>query len=467
MGRVVLISTYELGRQPFGLASPAAFLQQAGADVVLQDLAVSAFDPEPVRGALLVGIYVPMHTATRMAEQILTRVRTLNPGGHLCVYGLYAPMNAEHLHALGADTVLGGEFEQPLTDLYRSLADGRPEAAAGLPVISLERQQFPVPDRTGLPGLDSYAHLRMGDGHLRVVGYTEATRGCKHLCRHCPIVPVYAGRFRVVQDDTVLADVGQQVAAGAAHITFGDPDFLNAPTHAMRIVTRLHQQYPDLSYDVTIKVEHLRKHADLLPALKATGCVLVTSAVESTDDDILRHLDKSHTMDDLQYVLKALADAGLAINPTFVAFTPWTTIAGYAQFLDDLAHLGLVDLVSPVQYSIRLLIPAGSRILELDDIAALVDDFDPTALAYPWANPDPRVDVLHRSIVDIVQAGNRTAAGRRAIFAQIWDATDALLDDGHHPAPELGHLPAAGPAPQLTEAWYCCAEPTDDQLAQI
>jgi radical SAM superfamily enzyme YgiQ (UPF0313 family) len=466
MDRVVLISTYELGRQPFGLASPAAWLKHAGADVVLQDLAVSTFDAESVRGALLVGIYVPMHTATRMAEQVLTRVRTLNPDGHVCVYGLYAPMNAEHLRTLGAHTILGGEFEQPLTDLYRSLA-GRRDTTAGIPVISLARQQFQVPDRTGLPALDQYAHLRVGDGQLRVVGNTEATRGCKHLCRHCPIVPVYGGRFRVVQDDTVLADIRQQVTAGAAHITFGDPDFFNAPTHSMRIVTQLHHEFPDLSYDVTIKVEHLRKYTDLLPALKATGCVLVTSAVESIDEDILRHLDKSHTMDDLQYVLKALGDAGLALNPTFVAFTPWTTIAGYAQFLDTIGHLGLVDLVSPVQYSIRLLIPAGSRILELDDIARLVADFDPTALAYPWAHPDPRVDALHRSIVDIVQAGNRSATSRREIFGQVWAATVALLGDGHSTTLDLSHLPAPVAVPQLTEAWYCCAEPTDEQLAQI
>ena len=109
------------------------------------------------------------------------------------------------------------------------------------------------------------------------MGYTEATRGCKHLCRHCPVVPVYRGAFRIVQQDVVLEDIRQQVAAGAEHITFGDPDFFNGPGHAIPIVEALHREWPALTYDVTIKMEHLLKHRELLPVLKATGCLFVTS----------------------------------------------------------------------------------------------------------------------------------------------------------------------------------------------
>ncbi|MDQ2815466.1 MAG: CUAEP/CCAEP-tail radical SAM protein [Actinomycetota bacterium] len=469
MGKVVLISTYELGRQPFGLASPAAWLAEAGADVAVQDLAVSAFEPAPVRDALLVGIYVPMHAATRMAESVLTRVREHNAHVHVCVYGLYAPMNADHLIRLGADSVIGGEFEAPLTRLYHELAagpgqdGGRPAAA---PVISLDRQQFLVPDRIGLPELMRYAALQVGPGTFRTAGYTEASRGCKHLCRHCPVVPVYGGRFRVVQAGTVLNDIRQQVASGAQHITFGDPDFLNAPAHSLRIITQLHAEFPQLSYDVTVKVEHLCRHAALLPVLKRTGCALVTTAAEALDDGILERLDKGHTVADLDHALRLLRDNGLAVNPTFIAFTPWTTLHGYAEFLRAIVRSGLVDLISPVQYGIRLLIPRGSRILELDDVAAMAGGFDPNALAYPWPNPDPQVDDLCRDVLDQVKAGQRAGRNRRETFLQVWQATAARLEPGAPPAPDLTTLPAAdGTVPQLTEPWYCCAEPTDDQLA--
>ena len=108
----------------------------------------------------------------------------------------------------------------------------------------------------------------------------------------------------MVQPDVVLADIRQQVAAGAEHITFGDPDFFNGPTHAMRIVEALHREWPAVTYDATIKIEHLLKHRDLLPRLRETGCLFVTSAVESVDDAVLAKLDKGHTRADFIEVVR-------------------------------------------------------------------------------------------------------------------------------------------------------------------
>ena len=223
--RVVLISTYELGHQPFGLASPAAWLRKAGAHVTCLDLAVERLDEAAIAEADLVAFYVPMHTATRLAVSFVERVKRINPNVHLCFYGLYAPVNEEYLRGLGAGTILGGEFEEGLVALAERLSasETRPsrQPAHPEPTISLIRQQFLVPDRSQLPGLQRYAHVKLPGGGLRVAGYTEASRGCKHLCRHCPIVPVYGGRFFVVQPDVVLEDIARQVETGAEHITFG------------------------------------------------------------------------------------------------------------------------------------------------------------------------------------------------------------------------------------------------------
>jgi radical SAM superfamily enzyme YgiQ (UPF0313 family) len=281
--RVVLISTYELGHSPFGLASPAAWLRRAGHRVSAIDLSRGHLDTRSVRAADLICFYVPMHTATRMAVEVLARVRPLNPAAHVCFYGLYAPVNEKYLRQLGGNTIVGGEFEPALVRLADQLLAGRSDlsnaagAPQGEPLISLHKQDFIVPDRRGLPALADYASVAIGDERL-VSGYTEASRGCKHMCRHCPIVPVYGGRFRIVATDVVMADIEQQVGVGARHITFGDPDFFNGPTHAMRVVEGLHKAHPELTYDVTIKVEHLLRHADLLTRLRDTGCLFVTSA---------------------------------------------------------------------------------------------------------------------------------------------------------------------------------------------
>jgi radical SAM superfamily enzyme YgiQ (UPF0313 family) len=354
--------------------------------------------------------------------------------------------------------VIGGEFEEGVADVYRQVMEKRHEAFdQSQPTISLDRQQFLVPDRVGLPSLDSYARLQMPNDGARVVGYTEASRGCRHLCRHCPVVPVYNGTFVVVQPDVVLEDVRRQVAAGAQHITFGDPDFFNGPAHALRVVRLVHDEFPDLTYDATIKVEHLRKHAHLLPELKATGCVLITSAIESFNDEILTNFDKRHTLRDLGAVIDDLSEVGLALNPTFVTFTPWTTLDGYIDFLATLARLNLVSSMSSVQYAIRLLIPAESKLLELADVAALVADFDQEALAHPWKHPDPAVDRLFEDVVQVIQRCQTAELNRVETFNEVWRSAhaargvvaDPLLD------PDNADVQPLAAIPYLTEPWYC------------
>ena len=442
--RVVLFSTYELGRQPFGLGSAAAWLREAGAEVDLHDLSIHSFDDEMVEGAAVVGVYVPMHTATRLAEPVIRRARRLVPDAVIACFGLYAPMNEEGLRALGADVVLGAEFEADLVAVCREA--GACATAPDPPT------RFLTPNRAGLPALDRYARLQMPSGSSRVTGYTEATRGCRHTCRHCPVVPVYQGRFVVVEPDVVLADVAAQVSAGAEHITFGDPDFFNGPAHAMRVVRRMHEQFPEITYDVTIKVEHLARHLDLLPELQATGCVLVTSAVESFDDAILERFDKGHDAADLERVLAEMRRIGLALNPTFVAFTPWTTREGYLALLSRIADLGLVDAVAPIQYGIRLLIPSGSLLLELPDVAAMVEPFDDVALAHPWRHPDPAMDELCDEVLVIV---SERGIERREAFRRVWRAAVDRVPAGTVSDPPLDEAVSVATVPYLTEPWYC------------
>jgi radical SAM superfamily enzyme YgiQ (UPF0313 family) len=460
---VVLVSSYELGRQPFGLASPAAWLRQVGADVTQIDLAVEKLDEEAIRSAALVAFYVPMHTAARIAAETCKRVRVLNPHAHVCFYGLYAAMNEELFRSLGAETILAGEFEEGLLSLYRRLqsgSNGGDGAEAGPQpeeLVSLARLQFVAPDRTGLPSLDQYAKVQLPSGEQRVVGYTEATRGCKHLCRHCPIVPVYGGRFRIVQRDVVLEDVAAQVAAGAQHVTFGDPDFFNGPTHAVKIVEELHRRFPDLTYDVTIKVQHLLKNRELLPTLRDTGCMFVTCAVESVENRILEKFDKHHTGEDFIEAVGLFQDIGLTMNPTFVTFNPWTTVEGYSRFLALIAELDLIQNVSPIQYAIRLLIPRGSRILELEDIQELIGPFDHESLCYRWEHPDPAVDRLFEDVLEIVKDATARKANRPSVFADVWRKTHEYLPSAGPQEPPVDEATLVAPAtvPFLTEPWYC------------
>ncbi|MDH3377814.1 MAG: CUAEP/CCAEP-tail radical SAM protein [Gammaproteobacteria bacterium] len=460
--KVVLINPYELGRQPFALAQPAAWLRADGFEVKCLDLSIQRLDADDFVGVELIAVYLGMHTATRLAMQCVPRLRQYAPGAHLCAFGLYAPMNQAVLHELGFGSLLGGESEPVLHDLAVRLREGTSPEITDEPIVTLAKVPFRIPDRSDLPPLSSYAHLNMPDGTQRTVGFAEASRGCKHLCRHCPVVPVYNGRFRIVPVDVVLGDIAQQVAAGATHISFGDPDFLNGPTHARRIVSALQRDYPQISFDATIKVEHLINHAELLPELAAAGCMFVTSAVESVDDAVLTRLDKGHNAADFNTAVGLLRDVGIAMSPTFVPFTPWTTLDGYIALLRRLIELDLVYSVPPVQLAIRLLIPEGSYLLRLDDIHEVVDPFDPEMLGYPWRHANPTVDALQRQVEQL--AATEPARPREELFAAIWDAAHAAAG---RRAPTLSINTHSTPIPHLSEAWYCCAEPTSQQLASF
>lgn len=451
---VVLVSTYELGRQPFGLASPAAWLIRAGAQVRCIDLSRDRFVPADYREADFIGFYLPMHTATRLAAPIIPKVREINPAAHLCAFGLYAPVNDAYLRGLGIQSVIGGEFEEELSALVSEIAAGE-NSQRTLPIVSLRKQDFLVPDRTSLPALSRYSRLVLPDGSERVTGYTEASRGCKHLCRHCPIVPVYGGRFRVIGRDVVLEDIRRQVAVGAQHITFGDPDFFNGIGHAAPLVRALHAEFPDVTYDVTIKIEHLLKHADRLEELTDTGCAFVTSAVESLDDVTLALLDKGHTRADFVRVAHLCRDARLPLIPTFVTFTPWLTPEAYGDLLTTISSLGLVDTVAPVQWTIRLLIPHGSRLLELDEVKCVTTGFDETALTYTWAHPDPRLDQFHGCVERFVRGATERHTSRSDVFQGVWNLLVEHFPEVSSAAPRLPEFAARCTVPYLTEPWFC------------
>jgi len=439
-GAVLLVSCYELGHQPMGLASPLAALKAAGLAPAALDYAVDGFDGEKVRGARFIGISVPMHTALRLGLRFAERAREINPDCFLCFYGLYAQLNAEYLYERGADAVLGGEYEQALLDLTTHHS----------PLTT--QHSPPIPSRDQLPSLDRYARLEWNGEH-RLAGYVESTRGCKHLCTHCPIPPVYHGRFTVVSADAVLADIRRQVASGAAHITFGDADFLNGPGHALRIARALHAEFPTLTFDFTAKIEHLVKHRGLLPDLGAMGCLFIVSAVESLHPEVLRHLRKGHSREEATEAVHLARAAGITLRPSLVPFTPWETLESYIELLEWVAREELIEAVDPVHYSIRLLIPPGSLLLDSPAMIEHLDGLDRAALSYRWRHPDARMSHLQEQVAVVVEAAEAAREPYGSTFSRVRDLAYAALGEAPPPLPERAE-PVVKP-PRLTESWFC------------
>ena len=415
-----------------GAAAAMAALERAGFSPAAQDVSVEKLSDDALARARLVLISVPMHTALQLGVRVAARARSA--GARVGFFGLYATLNAEHLRARHGDFV-AGENAAELVELARAVEEGRPPRP-----VELRKREAAVPSRSALPLLDRYAKLSW-NGEERLVASVDASQGCKHLCRHCPIVPVYRGRFVAVPRETVLADVEQQIALGARHVSFGDPDFLNGPTHALRLARDLHASWPEVTFDATIKIEHLLEHAALLPELVRCGLLFVTSAVETLNDLVLEKLDKGHTAADVPRALRALREAGAELRPTLLPYTPWTRLEDLPALCDFALEHDLVDAIDPVQYTLRLLLPPGSLLLE--NAGPWLHDFDADAFTWQWEHEDARVELLWRESATAVQKGagfeELRALADRAV-GRSWKA--------HKVRPRRS-------IPRLTEPWFC------------
>lgn len=434
--RVLLVATYELGHQPLHLAAPAASLRARAHEVRTLDTSQEPWDPAAVDWADKVAFSVPMHTATRLTRELATGINR-----PVCCYGLYANMCADV-----AEHVVAGEYLPGLLDWV--------EGNRGGPVVQLGRQaahsDAPLPARDLLPSLERYVHLTIG-GERRAVGYVEASHGCAHRCRHCPVPVVYDGRIRIVNEDAVLRDVEQLATMGACHITFGDPDFLNGVHHSLRVVQAVHQRFPDITFDCTTKVEHILKYEDVWTEMAAAGCLFVVSAFESVDDRVLIRLDKGHTAADAARATAVLRGHGIEVRPSLLPFTPWTTRATMTTLLDFVYDHDLVGSVDPVQYTIRLLLPEGSLLLDHPDLAPHLGPFDPERLTYTWTAADPDADALQTELTGIVEHSIAAGEPIHDTYCQIRQAVGA---------PPVNLNRCTTNRPHLTESWFCCAEPT-------
>ncbi len=448
--KALLISTYELGHQPLQVASPAEALRVAGHEVRCLDLAVEEFDWEAVRWAEVVAFSVPMHTAMRLAVQAAGEVRAAYPEIRIGLYGLYAAVGRDRSVGVVADRVIVGEYEQALVAWLDELERGRspdPELT-----VELSRTRFHLPARDLLPPLESYAHLLVAGEH-RLVGYVEASHGCRHRCRHCPIPAVYDGRLRVVQPDVVLSDVEQLVAMGARHITFGDPDFLNGVHHSMRVVREVHSAFPDLTLDITTKVEHILAHPEVWSELARSGLLFVVSAFETTNDEVLLLLDKGHTAADEADAVHALRAHGVEIRPSWLPFTPWTTLGDLVDMFDFIIRHDLRYNIDPVQMTIRLVIPEGSLLLDLPEILPYLGEYDSELLTWRWQASDPEIDLLQARLAELVEGGVEAGEDPGVTFERL----HALVAEGSGLSVPAAQIPAGATEgrPRLTEPWFC------------
>jgi radical SAM superfamily enzyme YgiQ (UPF0313 family) len=210
------------------------------------------------------------------------------------------------------------------------------------------------------------------------------------------VFATYGAKVLMVPEEIVVADVRQLMDDGMTHLTFVDAEFFNSRHAGMRMLRRLHAEFPDLTYDLTTRVDHLRDNPEYVDEMAGLGVRVVTSALEYPAQQVLDALDKEITVADMEGVIAQMRDSGVALNPTFIMFNPWVGFDELLRFRDFVDSNGLGETIDPIQYETRLYLYKGSPLMELPAIRGL--KLTEHEFHYDWEHDDPMVDELYEQV---------------------------------------------------------------------
>jgi radical SAM superfamily enzyme YgiQ (UPF0313 family) len=439
--KILLLSFYDLGKQPKIISELYQKLENGLNTIDIIDYSIENKNID-LENYDVLGIYASMHTASVLAEEYL---RDKQLPSKLFVFGLYANVFSEMF--LNFKTI--NSFDTDELDNF-----------LGTELNKNYSYKHSVPDRTLLPSIKDYSHIVDGSNNL-VAGSVETTYGCKHECTHCPVPIQFKGSFKTFGIDKIIKDVENQVEAGAKHISFNDPDFFNGPKHALKILENLNNKFPEISYDSTIKVQHILNYQEYFKQLKDLNMLFVISAFETTNDKVLNILRKNHTSDDLKTAVEISLDNDIDIRPTWMPFSPWTEKLDLVNIIKLIENYKLRETVDPIQLTIKLLIPKNSLILESAEIEKYLEIYDPSSFSYSWKYEFPIINKIQNSLFTYVLENESVDEYTQYLglvkIIESYTNTELLLDTNYLKK----HVP------KLSETWFCCSEPNKIQLDRI
>lgn len=286
------------------------------------------------------------------------------------------------------------------------LVDAAIASTGKIPHPYLARNAIAIPDRSLAPSLNKYPQPQVQKllrSAQSTIGGVEATRGCHHKCTYCSVYAAYDGKVIMVSDDVVIQDVRNLMQQGMTHLTFTDAEFFNAKNHGVRIMRRLHEEFPALTFDFTTRVDHIIEHEDAIKEMAGLGLRFITSALEFPTQKVLDIVAKEISVDDIELAIRKMRDCGVTLNPTFIMYNPWVSKDDISTFKDFIARNDLDDVVDPIQYETRLHLYKGSPLLSRPSTASL--KLTEQEFHFDWAHPDPSVDEMYYANVTPPEPG--------------------------------------------------------------
>lgn len=416
MTDILLISNFEGGFQPLTIASAAGFLNKNGFSYDVLDTYVEGIKEEKLLGKKLIAISIPLFDSVNAAIEMTKIIREVNPTAHVTYFGQHATINYKHFTDNYSDSCICGEWEYPLFLLAKNIIHAEVVELEGVYTkvmaqrnISLHpymgRKHIVIPDRSQLPDIKKYPQKQVNNllGYEATVGNTDIARGCHHKCLYCSVFAAYDGKVIMINEEVILNDVHNMVKAGITHLTFTDADFFNSKVHGIRLLKKLHELYPTLTYDFTTRIDHVLENKEKLKEMKQLNVKFITSALEFPNEEVLDAVAKNTKVADIEEAIQFLREIDIKLNPTFIMFNPWTSYEDISIFRDFIEKNNLSELVDPIQYETRLYLYKGSPLLHSPSIKKL--ELTEYEFYYEWKHPDERLDELYSSMLTPQEEG--------------------------------------------------------------
>ena len=439
--KILLLSFYNLGKQPKIIGELYNKLNIEGTEINVFDYSINEYDLD-IKSYDAIGIFASMHTATVLATEYL-KDKTLPD--KVFTFGLYAKVLSD------SDTRI----------TYLENLDGSDlEIYLGVNANSNFTIKNSIPDRSPFPEISNYTHLVKGKNKL-FTGSVETTYGCKHSCTHCPVPMQFNGRFKTFSEEKILIDISNQIESGAQHISFDDADFFNGPKYSLKILEKLTKKFPSITYDATIKVEHIIKYQDYFKELTNLNMLFITSAFETTNNRVLKILEKNHTYKDLEQSISISKQYNIDIRPTWMPFTPWTNLVDLINIVTLIEHYELRETVDPIQLTIKLLVPKGSLMLKRPEFKQYIGEYDQDSFTYLWNYENSKVGNLQALLFSYV--AENYGIDEKEQYLELIDIIQSFTNTDII----YNKMYKYHEVPKLSETWFCCAEPNKIQLQRI
>jgi radical SAM superfamily enzyme YgiQ (UPF0313 family) len=412
--RILLAAVYEGGAQPTSIGTAASHLIQDGIVPRCVDTFLDGLPQDDIIAESdVLAISVPLFQSVAPAVELAALARKINPTGRIVMFGQHANIHAERLLPAHCDYVIRGDPEPALVALARSSADGSDSTSLGvcrdgqLAKPYVHRNDLRAPARQLLPELSRYRYPELDSiwccGAQPTVGNVETARGCHHICSYCSVFAATGRKVTLIPPPVVMEDIRQVVALGAKHIWFTDAEFFNAKQHGLGIIRSMKREFPNLTFDITTRADHILEAKEGVAELRDLGCKFVTTALEFPSQRVLDAIHKELTVDQIERAIDYCQEIGLRLNPTFIVFNPWIDADELGGFRNWIDRVGLTESVSPIQYETRLYLYKGSPLLKHPDIQKL--ELTEREFHYDWKHPDPRVDQLFADAVRPLEPG--------------------------------------------------------------